>query len=171
MSTKLESTRRSFFWKFGAILSAPVATATAYASEAAVRDNDALKRLAHLEDEKAILELQKKLIRDFNAGARDAIDASCIDRTAIKLDPRIRSLSPDLSAAPEVIDVAPDRLAAVVTLPCTALIETAIGPNCTLVEMARHQGEGAVRHSCSGVLESACSNRDGTWKIERVVFR
>jgi hypothetical protein len=170
MSTELESTRRSFFWKAGAVLSAPVAAATTYASEAAVPDSGTLKRLAQLEDEKAIRELQETLIRHVNAGARDAIHASCIDATAVQLDDGIRSLAPDSAAERGVIEVAVDRLTAVAATPCTALIETAIGPNCTLVEMARLQGEGVVRHTCSGVLEGAYSKHNGVWRIERIVF-
>jgi hypothetical protein len=42
--------------------------------------------------------------------------------------------------------------------------ETEIGPDCTLVEMARQQGSGVVRSSESAVLENTY-RRDGGWKI------
>lgn len=54
---------------------------------------------------------------------------------------------------------------------CVVETETEIGPNCTLVEMARQQGEGVLRRSEARVLESGCVKRDGVWKLTRAVFR
>ena len=44
---------------------------------------------------------------------------------------------------------------------CTVEIETAIGPSCPLVEMAREQGGGVVMRSEAGVFENAYVRRDG----------
>lgn len=43
-------------------------------------------------------------------------------------------------------------------------------PGCTLVEMARAQGEGCVRHAEARVLEHVCVRREGGWIIVRSAF-
>jgi hypothetical protein len=49
--------------------------------------------------------------------------------------------------------------------------ETAIGPDCPLVEMARQHGGGVVRRTERGVFENAYVRRGGIWKILRSVYR
>jgi hypothetical protein len=43
-----------------------------------------------------------------------------------------------------------------------------LDPDCTLVEMARAQGEGVLRVALPGVLENTYVRRGGAWKILRV---
>jgi hypothetical protein len=50
-------------------------------------------------------------------------------------------------------------------------MESTIGPNCPLVEMARQQGGGVVRRTEPSVIENKYVRRDGIWKIQRSAFR
>ena len=49
--------------------------------------------------------------------------------------------------------------------------EQILGPECTVVEMAKAQGEGVVRWSESVVLENSYIRRTGGWKILRSTRR
>jgi hypothetical protein len=53
---------------------------------------------------------------------------------------------------------------------CGVELETAIGPICLLVEMARAQGGGFVRRSESGVFEQSYIKREGMWTLQRSTF-
>ena len=70
-----------------------------------------------------------------------------------------------------MIEVAADRQTATARLHVTVHSETAIDPDCTLVEMAKLQGEGVVRSSEPAVLENTYVRRDGVWRIQRVTNR
>jgi hypothetical protein len=65
----------------------------------------------------------------------------------------------------DVIEVADDRRTATARLRVTLHTETAIGPECTVVEMARQQGGGVVARDEPGVLETVYERRDGVWRI------
>ena len=67
--------------------------------------------------------------------------------------------------------MAADGQTATAVLHCTVEIESAIGPACTLVEMARQQGGGVTRHTERGVFELTCVKRDGVWNIQRAGYR
>lgn len=168
MNTKDRSTRRRFFWQAGAALSAPLAVAAARASARSVEGDERLQaRLAVFEDVDAIRGLHQTYARLVNAGAHDQIAALFADPENAQIDETIRMLLGDAFGAHDVIEVAPDRETAMARIHCTVETETAIESSCTLVEMARQQGEGLLRHSERRVLESAYVKRDGAWKIAR----
>ena len=73
--------------------------------------------------------------------------------------------------ANERITIAPDGRTATAALRCTVRMETAIGPDCPLVDMARQQGGGVVTRSEQGALEYEFTKRDGVWTLERAAFR
>ena len=166
MKTKAVSTRRSFFWKAGATLSAPLALVTTRASGSRVESGEALKaRLAHLEDVNAIRELHQTFARHVNARAHEEVVKLFADPSEAQIDQSIRNLSADQFGERDVIEVAAGRNAATARFHCTVRTETAIEPSCPLVEMARQQGDGVVRHSERSVLEIACVKQGGVWKI------
>jgi hypothetical protein len=81
------------------------------------------------------------------------------------------SASPDGFGSLDRIDVGADGRTATATLHCLVEAETAIGPDCPIVDMARQQGGGVVRHIEHGVFDAVLSKRDGAWTIERISFR
>jgi hypothetical protein len=70
----------------------------------------------------------------------------------------------------DAIEIAADRATATARTHCAVQMEEAIGPNCTLVEMAREQGDGVLRREEKRVLVGAYVRVGGTWKIERLVW-
>jgi len=168
MNTRDRSTRRLFFWQAGAALSAPLAVATAQASARSVGGDGRLQaRLAAFEDVDAIRGLHQTYARLVNAGAHGEIATLFAEPESTQTDETIRTLLGHAFGAHDVIEVAPDRKTATARIHCTVETETAIESSCTLVEMARQQGEGLLRHSERRVLESAYVKRDGVWKIAR----
>ena len=174
MTTKTVSTRRRFFWKAGAVLSAPLAAVTARdASAEGVADESAALRvrLAMLEDVEAIRELHRTYARLINAQARAEAAALFAAPAEARLDVRIRRLTADRFGQEDVIEVAADRATATARIHCTVETETPIEPRCPLVEMARAQGDGVVRWSERGVLENAYVKERGAWRILRSAYR
>ncbi len=171
MKTKAVSTRRSFFWKAGATLSAPLALATTRASGSRVENSEALKaRLANLEDVNAIRELHQTYARHVNARAHDEVVKLFADPSEAQIDESIRNLSADRFGEQDVIEVAAGRNAATARFHCTVRTEIAIEPSCPLVEMARQQGEGVLRRSETRVLENAYVKQGGVWKIKHSAY-
>lgn len=168
MKPKSISTRRRFFWQASAALSVPLAASAPSVAQA--DDGDASARLAALEDESAIRDLQQAYARLVNAGAHEQARDLFANPATAHIDGGIRGLSAVGFGERDVIDISPDRRTATARTHCTVRTETAIGPNCTLVEMAREQGEGVVRRSEERVLVSHYSNTSGTWRIERLVW-
>jgi hypothetical protein len=78
---------------------------------------------------------------------------------------------PDDFGARERIEIAADGRTGRAALPCVMEVETVIGPDCPLVDMARQQGGGVDRRTERGVLEASCLKRDGAWTLEGVAFR
>jgi hypothetical protein len=70
----------------------------------------------------------------------------------------------------DVIEIATDGTTATAHTRCAVQTEAVIGPNCTLVEMAREQGEGVLRRSEKRVLVSTYVKVSGTWKIDRLAW-
>ncbi len=174
MSKRDIATRRRFLARAGAALAAPAALAAAGEATAAGRGDSTLEaRLAALEDASAIRALQRAYVRHLNARDTDAIAEVCAVPQRVALDAAVQELAPH-SHEDAIIAVAADRLTATARLPCTVRIETPIeAPGCTLVEMARLQGEGVVRRTERRVLEQWFVRGPGVsqWRIERTVLR
>jgi len=162
MTTKAQSTRRSFIRKTGAALSAPLAAAAVAVPVRADASGDSLaERLARLEDVNAIRALNEAFARQVNDGGAEVLG----------IEPGIRNVTTGDFGERDAIEVAPDRQTATSLMHCTVQIETAIGPSCPLVEMAREQGGGVVKRTETGVFENTCVKRDGAWTIERAAYR
>jgi hypothetical protein len=162
MTKRADSTRRSFIRKTGAALSAPIAAAAAVVPLGATTAGESLAdRLGRLEDENAIRGLMRTFARQVSAG----------EAQSLGIDPGIRDVTASAFGEHDAIEIAPDRQTATSLMHCTVQIETAIGPSCPLVEMAREQGGGVVRRTEAGVFETACVRRDGQWIIERAAYR
>jgi hypothetical protein len=168
MTTPTVSTRRSFIQIAGA---AVAATATSVPVRAATEADPLEMRLAYLEDVNAIRALNQEYARHVNAGARAPMAALFADPTEAPINPDVTGVTPDGFGEHDVIDVAPDRRTATALLHCTVHVQTAIGPDCPLVEMARAQGGGIVRQTEHGVFDNAYVRRDGVWKIARSGYR
>lgn len=172
MRTNALSTRRIFFGHAGAALSAPLAIAATTAAAGPGADAEGVSaRLAALEDQNAIRALLQTYARLVNAGAHDAAARLFADPAAALVDPSVRRLLADHMSEHDAIDVAPGGDSATSRLHCTVETETVIGPSCTLVEMARLQGEGVVKKSERRVLESAYVKQHGHWKLARASYR
>ena len=144
MNTKQTARRRFCFGAGAAALAAPAAFAASVsgASRGAVETLEA--RLAALEDANAIRELQRGYAAQVSA--KEVNDV--------------------------VIQIAPDRRTATARTLCVVQVEAPIeAPGCTLVDMARAQGEGVVRRKERRFLEQTFARRDGVWKIERAELR
>lgn len=139
---KSSTTRRSFIAVAGAALSAPVAAA-ATALPGRIESDPTKARLEHLEDLNEIRALNH---------------AYLIGRST-------SGVSPADFGEHDVIEIAEDRQTATARLHVIVHAETALDPDCTLVEMAQAQGEGVVRTTSPAVLENTYVRRGGTWKI------
>ncbi len=172
MSTKSISTRRRFFGHAGAALSAPLAIAATLAAEGQAENPvDLAARVAALEDANAIRALQQRYLRLVNSGAHDEVGTLFADPSTALVAHSVRSLSADRFGELDVIEVALAEGTATARLQCIVEVAIAIGPSCTLVEMARLQGEGVVKKSERRVLESSYVKQRGVWKLERAVYR
>jgi hypothetical protein len=173
MKTDKTATRRRFLVSAGAALSAPVALAMTNEAAAATRDHEALEtRLAALEDANAIRALQRAYARSLDAGSPAAAAELFADPSRVRFDTAIRGLSLDAAGEEDSIEVAADRRTATARMRCMVRVETPIeAPGCTLVDMARLQGEGVLCSSKRRVLEQAFVRRDGVWKIESAELR
>ncbi len=170
MSTNEMSTRRRFFGHAGAALSVPLTATAAVAARPSSGDGTAA-RLTALEDANAIRALQREYARLVNAGAHADAAGLFAEAVAAPSDASVRRLAADRFAAHDVIDVAPDGATATARLECTVETETAIAGTCTLVDMLRVQGEGALRAVEQRALESSYVKRGGAWKIASLVLR
>ena len=170
MNGKSTSTRRRFFWQAGAALSAPLAV-TAAAAANGVTSDTLQDRLAVLEDERAIRALNRTYAQLLNARAYTQLAALYAEPAAVQLDERVRGIAPDSFGADDAIELAVDRVSATARVRCVVHVETEIGPSCTLVEMARQQGEGVLKTVERRVLEHTYVKRGGVWKIERSSYR
>jgi hypothetical protein len=161
MTMKAESTRRSFIRKTGVALSVPLAAAAVVPVRADASGDSLAERIARLEDVNAIRALNDAFARQVNDG----------DAEALGIEPGIRNVTTGDFGERDAIEVAPDRQTATSLMHCTVQIETAIGPSCPLVEMAREQGGGVVRRTEAGVFENVYVRRDGMWTIQRSTYR
>jgi hypothetical protein len=166
MKTKSISTRRRFFLQASAALSLPLAASAAHAFKSG--HSSASARLATLEDEKAIRELQQTYARLVNSGVHEEARGLFVNPAAPGIDVSVRSLSMDGFGEHDAIEIAPHHRSATARTRCVIQTQTMIGPNCTLVEMAREQGEGALRRFEKSVLVGTYVKVGETWKIERL---
>jgi hypothetical protein len=166
MTTDSTSTRRSFL-KRGAVLATPLAVGL----PAAVMADEGLKaRLARLEDEAAIRELQQKWLRRINTGSGDRAASLFARPEVAKFDQTVRGIAPDLSGQPDAIEVAAGGASAVGRFHCAVEIAAAIAQDCTLAQMAHAQGGGFVRRTERRVLRVEYAKTSGGWVIAKVEF-
>jgi hypothetical protein len=168
MTTRTVSTRRHFFRDASTALAVPLVASTALAAAGAA---EATTRPAALEDVNAIRALQQAYARLVNAGAHADAAQLFADPSAALLDPNVRRLLADRFSEHDAIELATGGDTATAQLLCTVETETAIGPSCTLVEMARLQGEGVIKRSERRVLESAYVKQAGVWRISHAAYR
>ncbi len=169
MNTDNVSTRRRFLSTAGAALSAPLAVAGANVSASGAEDRTSIEaRLADLEDVNAIRKLHRTYAILVNRHAHDEVAGLFTVPSEATVEENIGSLSADRYGEDDVIELAPDRLSATGRCHCTVQTKTPIGPICTLVEMARAQGEGFIERSQRQVIEAAYVKEVGVWKIRRV---
>ena len=171
MNMETLSTRRRFLSNAGAALSAPLAVAGVNAAQAGAEDHASPEaRLEELEDVNAIRKLHHTYARLVNRRAYDEVARLFAVPSEAEVDPGIRGLSADRFGEDDLIELTADRRSATGRFHSVAEIETAIGPSCTLVEMARAQGEGFVRRSEKRVIEAAYVREAGVSKIRRAAF-
>jgi len=168
MTTELTRTRRAFFWTAGAAMSTPLVAAPVAADEGG---DEAAARLAALEDVNAIRTLVRSYAKHVAAGEHAAAAALCTEPSGAGLDPAVTALSAAGFGAGDAVELAADGCTATARMRCAVEIATPIEPVCTLVAMARAQGEGVLRRSDLRVLESTCVKQDGTWRIHRAAWR
>ena len=142
------TTRRTFF-SGAAVLATPLAAAAAVAARA---DDDLAARLAALEDANEIRELLLRQVQRINSGTDSALGA------------HVRSVTLD---ADGTFSVATD-VSATAQVPCTVETAMPIEGGGTLAEMARLQGDGAVKRSERRVLRSSFVKREGAWTIDQL---
>jgi hypothetical protein len=150
MSNKTVATRRSFIAVAGASLSAPVAAAAAalpWLPPSGGSSTALEARLATLEDVNAI----RALNRAYFCEGPVIVDGHAVSPAGFGVD--------------DAIDVAADRATASARVQVTVRIETPIGPECTVVEMATLQGGGVITHEQSGVLVRMYVRRGGVWTV------
>ena len=70
----------------------------------------------------------------------------------------------------DAIEVAPDRQTATARLQVTLHTEAEIEPECTVVAMARQQGNGVIIASQPVLLEGSYARLRGNWRIVSVRF-
>ena len=172
MDMNTVSTRRRFLTRAGAALSAPLTVAGLHAASGEELDGGALgERPADLEDVHAIRALNREYARRINRGEYGAAAALFAEPSQATVDESVHRLSADAFGEDDAIELAPDRRSAVGRFQCTVHTRIEIGPACTLVDMARAQGEGFVERSETAVIEAEYVKEAGAWKIIRAARR
>jgi hypothetical protein len=145
-------------------VAAAAATSSSWlAASGGSRDLEA--QLAHLQDLNEIRGLNQAYLQHVSAGARDEMATLFADPRNATIDEGVRGISPSDFGERDEIEVAQDRQTATARLHVTAHTETAMDDDCTLVEMAKVQGEGMLRASGDVMLENTYVRRLGAWKI------
>jgi hypothetical protein len=153
-------------------LPASIAAAGATVSLDAAGTGESLAaRLARLQDENAIRALNLEYARHVNAGTRDELALLFIDPANVQLAADVRRVAPLGFGDQDRVDIAADRQTASASLHVSLGAETPLDPDCTLVQMARQQGNGIVERTDLGVFENTYVKRDGVWKIQSSTFR
>jgi hypothetical protein len=142
------TTSRRNFLKCGAIAAAPLAIAM---PAAAAADEESKAKLARLQDEKAIAELHREVVRQINRGERKLANGL----TALADDP-----AHDLEIA-----FAGDGHSATCRRTCVANIRTEFTGGTTLERMHRLQGQGSHEHAEARVLVTEYIKGKDGWAI------
>jgi len=171
MTTADRSTRRSFLRTAGTALSVPLAGVAASVPAHAEQGADPQARLRHLEDERAIRALQQAYARHLNGDRADDGTVLFCESADVRLESGVCAVVATGFGEHDVIDIDPGGQFATGLLHCSVRIETTIGPNCPLVEMARAQGGGVLTGTETGVFEQRYVRQDGGWRIQRSVYR
>ena len=190
--------RRSFFWKFGAGVSAVLASTTGLAGAAGTRSKDsdgnvsseelALRRL-HQAYEKAMDQgLYDEAIGMFADDAEVVFNGqlfrhrsegvSRLYREQFRTGKTGRRMEPapgfevDAERQIESVDVSADRLTARAVFPYSIQVGVPVESESSLASMARLHGEGVRTWWEGGVYEvSYAKHTDGRWKIRRLEYR
>jgi hypothetical protein len=170
MNADAASSRRRFIRTAGAALAVPLAASEAFAAGRADDGEMLAARLAELEDREAIRRLSSAFARHLNARAFDELAKLFVDSPKVSIDAEIRCVSADPAGDDDRIEIAANRLTATARLHRVVETDMTIGPSCTLVDMARAQGEGYVRSCERRVIEQAYAKIDGRWKISESTF-
>jgi hypothetical protein len=173
MTTKSVATRRRFIRTAGAAISGPMAlaVATAAPAAAAATHDDAAARLARLEDVAAIRALTCTYVRHLNAGELDKAAELFAEPSGVRFDASLAALTPSDFGDADAIAIAPDRRTAASRLAVAVIYESAIGPECPAVEMARQQGGGVVTRTEHVIVENAYVRREGAWLFQHSTLR
>lgn len=149
------ATRRAFFIRAGAMVSAPAAFA---ATVPAHSHANLEARLAILESTDALRRLSAQFIGRINAEAdtESLIGMHVASIVAVDFDSHA------------IVEFSNDYRHATVSIPCTAAFDTPIeAPGSVLVDMARLQGSGMLRQTHVQVLELGCARTASAWTITR----
>lgn len=195
--------RRSFMWKVGAGMSAVLAAAvpgyakTVFSSDKKTGIDDLAKKVAMLENEKAIQSLHKQYEELLDNGRYSEIPGMFTDNAevvfnggAFKGNSGIKRLfcncfasgmtgkrinhAPGIEYKPEQdkVDISPDQKSAKARFTYSIQVGAPIDSDSTLVKMARLQGEGIRKWWEAGIYEVSYVNDAAKgWKIERLEYK
>jgi hypothetical protein len=190
--------RRSFLRKTGAALSAVLAASVAGISKTKTDDDPAGRlssRLGMLEDENAVRKLYRSYETYLDQGMYEEVVGLFDDDgelyfngglflgkekgirrlylghfseglTGKKIEP-----APGYEQQQETIAVSSDRRSAQAQFPFSMRVGTPMGPESTLVQMARLQGQGIAHWWESGLCESSYVKAGDAWKIQKIEYR
>ena len=159
------TTNRRSFLKSGALIAAPVAAVGL--PGAALAGDGSRARLARLEDERAVEELQRKFLRHLN-GTGDCGEFIA-SSDAVDLGEGLRAIADDLGHEAELA-LADDGLSATARCHCHVEREIEFTGDSTLERMARFQGQGSHRHAEERVLATDYVKGKDGWRIASARF-
>lgn len=196
-----DGSRRSFFWKLGAGASGAMASVAGVASADAGDAQDLSRRVAELEEEKALRKLHQAFERALNHGRYEEASAFFADDAKVVFnggvfDNRSRGVSRLLGArfrsgktgkriepAPgfeldaeqqhDRVEVSPDRLSAKAIFPYSIQVGAPIESEASIASMARLQGDGVETWWEGGEYHVTYlrASADERWRISRLEYR
>lgn len=194
------TSRRSFFGKLGAGVSAAVASTAGLARAEGVKPDDLSLRLALLQEEKTLRQLHEAYEQAMDKGLHEQVIAMFADDAEVLFNGRVfdqRSqgvsrlyrdhfqagkigrrmepapgfeLDPDLQQ--QRVEVSRDRLSATAAFPYSIQVGMPIESETSLASMARLHGEGVQTWWEGGVYNATYVKDavDGRWKIRRLEY-
>jgi hypothetical protein len=188
--------RRSFIRKTGAALSAVLATAVAGISKSKTDEDPAGRlsaRLGILEDANAVRTLYQSYESYLDQGMYEEIVNLFADDGEVYFNGGLfsgkekgirrlylgqfgegltgKKVEPAPGQQRETIEVATDRKYAKAHFPFSIRVGIPLGPESTLVQMARLQGQGIVHWWESGICKSSYVRVGDVWKIRKIEYR